>query len=52
MRKMLTKTGRQDYRAPEMDLQAAYNEKVDLWSVGASLSFILSGIHPLNLLNQ
>ena len=43
---MMTQTGLEEWSAPEMLNNLAYNEKVDMWSAGCILYFILSGDQP------
>ena len=40
---MMTRTGLEEWSAPEMKGGVAYTEKVDLWSAGCVLYFILLG---------
>ena len=40
---MLTQTGTEAFKAPEMFKYAFYNEKVDLWSAGCVLYTMLAG---------
>jgi serine/threonine protein kinase len=42
-RSMMTKTGLEEWSAPEMQGGNSYSEKVDLWSAGCVLYFILAG---------
>jgi serine/threonine protein kinase len=44
---MMTNTGTPMYQAPEMVEGAVsyYDEKIDLWSVGAILYFMITGKH-------
>ena len=41
---MLTKTGLEEWSAPEMIKNTFYNEKIDMWSAGCVLYYMLSGI--------
>ena len=43
---MLTHTGTQYYKAPEMFLGGGYTEKVDSWAVGVSLYQLITGVTP------
>jgi serine/threonine protein kinase len=43
---MLTQTGTEAFKAPEMFKYAFYNEKVDLWSAGCVLYTMLGGYQP------
>lgn len=46
---MMTITGAVAYSAPEIrDHKSSYSEKVDMWSAGGVLYFILFGIPPFN----
>ena len=48
---MMTNTGDAKYQAPEMlnGVMCHYDERVDLWSTGAILYFLLTcGIHAFN----
>lgn len=40
---MMTKTGLEEWSAPEMHGGVKYSEKIDLWSVGCVMYFMLSG---------
>jgi calcium/calmodulin-dependent protein kinase I len=40
---MLTHTGTESFKAPEMFKYAFYNEKIDLWSAGCVLYTMLGG---------
>lgn len=43
---MMTVTGLPEWQAPEMLEGKAYTNKVDLWSAGCVLYFMLSGTRP------
>lgn len=43
---MMTHTGTECFSAPEMFSQMQYNEKIDLWSAGCVLYYMLSGYYP------
>ena len=47
MSQMMTKTGNLLYRAPELldDGPFGYSANVDIWSVGATLFYMLTGRH-------
>lgn len=47
---MMTNTGTAKYKAPEMlgGNFSHYDQRVDLWSAGAVLYFILTGTHAFN----
>ena len=47
---MMTNTGTAKYKAPEMlkGFLSHYDERVDLWSAGAVLYYILTGSHAFN----
>lgn len=54
---MLTNTGTNDYKAPEIILGAPYNYNVDMWSLGVTVYYALTGVKPfaseyLDELNQ
>lgn len=42
----MTKTGLEEWSAPEMKGGQRYDEKVDLWSAGCVLYFMLAGKKP------
>ena len=44
---MMTNTGTPMYQAPEMveGAESYYDEKIDMWSVGAIIYFMLTGKH-------
>jgi serine/threonine protein kinase len=42
----MTKTGLEEWSAPEMLGGTKYTEKVDLWSAGCVLYFMLAGEQP------
>lgn len=42
-RNMMTRTGLEEWSAPEMLEGGVYNEKVDLWSAGCVLYFMIAG---------
>eukprot|EP01016_Furgasonia_blochmanni_P051026 TRINITY_DN796_c0_g2_i4.p2 TRINITY_DN796_c0_g2~~TRINITY_DN796_c0_g2_i4.p2 ORF type:complete len:262 (+),score=35.34 TRINITY_DN796_c0_g2_i4:1096-1881(+) len=44
--KMVSITGTKMFSAPEMLIDGAYTEKVDIWAAGALLYMLLSGSHP------
>lgn len=47
--KMMTSTGFEKYRAPELVLASgAYTENIDIWSAGACLYFMISGEHAFD----
>lgn len=41
-KRMLTKTGVEEWNAPEMLLNQYYTEKVDIWAVGCILYFMVT----------
>lgn len=43
---MRTKTGTVAFSAPEIFTQSIYDEKVDIWSAGIVLYYMLSGKLP------
>lgn len=43
---MMTHTGTECFSAPEMFNQMQYNEKIDMWSAGCVLYYMLSGYYP------
>lgn len=43
---MFTKVGLDQWNAPEVLKGESYTEKVDLWGVGLTLYYILSGENP------
>jgi serine/threonine protein kinase len=47
---MMTNTGDAKYQAPEMlnGVMCHYDERVDVWSTGAILYFLLTGVHAFN----
>ena len=52
--RLMTNTGTPKYKAPEILLgwNSDYNEKVDLWSAGAVLYYIVcGGVHAFNFEN-
>lgn len=49
---MMTKTGLEEWSAPEMHGGVKYSEKIDLWSVGCVMYFMLSGQKPFDSKNQ
>ena len=52
---MMTNTGTCKYKAPEIlgGFMSHYDEKIDLWSAGAVLYYIVcDGIHAFNFMNQ
>ena len=42
------KTGTVAYMAPEMLTGGAYNEAIDVWSLGVILFILLGGYHPFD----
>lgn len=42
----MTKTGLEQWSAPEMCGGSKYTEKVDMWSIGCVLFFMLTGYPP------
>lgn len=42
----MTKTGLEEWSAPEMITGNIYTEKIDLWSAGCVLFFMLTGYQP------
>ena len=52
---MMTNTGTCKYKAPEIlgGFMSHYDEKIDLWSCGAVLYYIVcDGTHAFNYINQ
>ena len=47
---MMTNTGTAKYQAPEMlqGFLSHYDEKVDIWSAGAVLYYLVTGTHAFN----
>lgn len=45
---LTTNCGTPIYMAPEIWEGNAYNEKVDIWSMGVVMYFLLSGKHPFD----
>jgi serine/threonine protein kinase len=43
---MLTRTGLEEWNAPEMLDGSYYDEKVDIWGAGCIMYFILSSEQP------
>mmetsp|Transcript_11186 Transcript_11186/g.9562 ORF Transcript_11186/g.9562 Transcript_11186/m.9562 type:complete len:195 (-) Transcript_11186:139-723(-) len=43
---MLTNTGTNDYKAPELILGAPYKQSIDIWSLGVLVFYCLSGRKP------
>lgn len=43
---MLTQTGTQYYKAPEMFEGGGYTEKVDSWAVGVTIYEMVVGVTP------
>ena len=43
-RLMMTKTGLEEWGAPEMFQNSQYNNKVDLWSLGCVVYYMLTGL--------
>mmetsp|Transcript_37771 Transcript_37771/g.33794 ORF Transcript_37771/g.33794 Transcript_37771/m.33794 type:complete len:161 (+) Transcript_37771:776-1258(+) len=43
---MLTDTGTNEYKSPEMVLGAPYNPKIDIWSLGVTIYYALTGQKP------
>lgn len=43
---MLTRTGTENFSAPEMLDHGAYTEKIDMWSAGCILYTMLAGEQP------
>ena len=48
---MLTQTGVQEWCAPEILSGKYYNEKIDMWSTGCIIYFILIGQKPFDNCN-
>jgi serine/threonine protein kinase len=46
--KMLTVVGTLNYRAPETFIFSEYTEQIDLWSCGATLYYMLTGLMPFS----
>lgn len=44
--RMLTKTGLDEWNAPEMLEGSYYDEKIDIWGVGCILYYITVGQQP------
>lgn len=49
---MMTKTGLDQWQAPEMEGRSKYTEKVDLWSAGCVFYFMLTGYCPFSTSNS
>jgi serine/threonine protein kinase len=45
-KKMITKTGLEEWSAPEMLNGIPYDEKVDMWSAGCVFYYMLFGTKP------
>jgi len=43
---MLTNTGTNEYKAPEMVLGAPYTKSIDMWAVGVLVYYALIGEKP------
>lgn len=43
-RTMMTKTGVEEWSAPEMLDNKPYSEKIDLWSLGCVIYYMLTGV--------
>jgi len=43
---MMTKTGTNQFNAPEIFTDSCYTEKIDIWGTGATLYMVLSGGLP------
>ena len=43
---MLTNTGTESFKAPELFVSEFYNEKIDLWGAGCVLYTMLAGYQP------
>mmetsp|Transcript_8500 Transcript_8500/g.14302 ORF Transcript_8500/g.14302 Transcript_8500/m.14302 type:complete len:139 (-) Transcript_8500:307-723(-) len=46
--KMITKTGTEQFMAPEMVRGCSYDQKIDVWGVGCILCYLLTGKVPYN----
>lgn len=44
----MTKTGLEEWSAPEMRGGSKYDHKVDMWSIGCVLFYMLTGYAPFN----
>ncbi|CDW88075.1 protein kinase domain containing protein [Stylonychia lemnae] len=45
---MMTKTGLEEWSAPEMRGGSKYDEKVDMWSIGCVIFYMFTGYPPFN----
>ena len=45
---LTTNCGTPIYMAPEIWRGESYSEKVDIWSIGIVMYYLLSGEHPFN----
>jgi len=45
---MMTKTGLEEWSAPEMRGGSTYDSKVDMWSIGCVLFYMMTGFPPFN----
>ena len=50
-RTLMTVTGVEEWQAPEMLRHESYSEKIDMWSAGCVLYFILVGDKPFKQAN-